>query len=145
MIKIRTEYSNISRDFTITWLGTVYLVQKQLADLVTLPFLWKIFRGRFTSLKKIVVIGFFLTGAISVLEAQVLRRSISDSPPVIPESVEEDHGEDKSQTKNENSSIPEPHDGKVHGDNYHHKKKPIEMSDEASNTEYDSSLFGPDP
>ena len=145
MIKIRINYSNISRDFTVTWLGTVYLVQKQLAKLISLSFLRKIFQGCFTSFNKIIVIGFFLTGALSVLEAQVLRRSISNSPPVIPKSVEENHGEKKSQTKNESSSIPEPHDGKVHGDNYHHKKKPIEMSDEASNTEYDSSLFGPDP
>ena len=95
--------------------------------------------------------GFFLAGVISVLEAQVLRRSISDGPSPAPESVEDEkhgyekHDGKKSQTKDVKASIPEPREGKVHGDTYHHKKKPIEMSDEARNTEYDNSLFGPDP
>ena len=48
--------------------------------------------------------------AVGQLEAQVPRRAISDGPP----------------------SIPEPVDGKVHGDDYHHEKKPVEMSKEAT-------------
>ena len=61
--------------------------------------------------------------AVGQLEAQVPRRTISDGPP----------------------TIPEPVDGKVHGDDYHHKKKPVEMSKEAKEVDYDRSLFGPDP
>ena len=63
--------------------------------------------------------------SINFASAQVLRKGVTDTEadPVIPEPIE----------------------GKVHGEDYHHHHEPVKMSDGVKPTEYDASAFKPDP
>ena len=73
----------------------------------------------------IALISFLLLLSINFASAQVLRKGVTDTEadPVIPEPVE----------------------GKVHGEDYHHHYEPVKMSDGVKPAEYDASAFKPDP
>ncbi|MEC9248452.1 MAG: hypothetical protein VX986_05475 [Pseudomonadota bacterium] len=74
-----------------------------------------------SSIRTVMVIA--IGSVLGNASADVPRRTTTDGPP----------------------AIPEPAEGKVHGEDYHHAKDPVEMSNEATAIEYDRSLFGPDP
>ncbi len=89
--------------------------------------MFKAIRNNYNSLSgfTIALISFLLLLSINFASAQVLRKGVTDTEadPVIPEPIE----------------------GKVHGEDYHHHHEPVKMSDGAKPTEYDASAFKPDP
>ncbi len=89
--------------------------------------MFKAIRNNYGSLSgyTIALISFLLLLSINFASAQVLRKGVTDTEadPVIPEPIE----------------------GKVHGEDYHHHYEPVKMSDGVKPAEYDASAFKPDP